>query len=232
MGNRGGGHTVITRLRDGSLSGVSRKREGERLRPGRERCAGNGTRERRGPQGSGDHWAGGKRLQQKGDVVSDRDTRLRTTFNTLPLCAAAENHHALRNVKVRILRHLSRRPHVPTRARGRGFLDARPVGAPPSPECPAPAEKASGSPEGGGGVRSHPRTPAGAHGRCAGLCKWAPRLRVDGRSQHAAETLSAALRKRGNRDGWGLGSSLSPKTDTFHLHNPHWPGPLSGKPLG
>lgn len=150
MGNRGGGHTVSTRPRDGSLSGVSRKREGEWLRPGRERCAGNGTRERRGPQGSGDHWAGGKRLQQKGDVVSDRDTRLRTAFNTLPLCAAAENHHALRNVKVRILRHLSRRPRVPTRARGRGFLDARPVGAPPSPECPAPAEKASGSPEGGG----------------------------------------------------------------------------------
>lgn len=150
VGNRGGGHTVSTRPRDGSLSGVSRKREGEWLRPGRERCAGNGTRERRGPQGSGDHWAGGKRLQQKGDVVSDRDTRLHTTFNTLPLCAAAENHHALRNVEVRILRHLSRRPRVPTRARGRGFLDARPVGAPPSPECPAPAEKASGSPEGGG----------------------------------------------------------------------------------
>lgn len=149
MGNRGGGHTVSTRPRDGSLSGVSRKREGERLRPGRERCAGNGTRERRGPQGSGDHWAGGKRLQQKGDVVSDRDTRLRTVFNTLPLCAAAENHHALRN---RESTHPKASFQMPARAHTcpRTRLPGRPArGGPAFPRVPSAGGKGLWEPRGG-----------------------------------------------------------------------------------
>lgn len=112
-------------------------------------------------------------------------------------------------------------------------LPGRPArGGPAFPRVPSAGGKGLWEPRGGGGVRSHPRTPAGAHGRCGRLCKRAPRLGVNGRSQHAAETLSAALRKRGNRDGWGLGSSLSlkpiPSISTIPTGQDPCPASLSG----
>lgn len=157
--NRGG---ADTQPRDGNMSAAFREERGERLGPVRkgETCrkqhrTGEGSSGVRGPLGGPWLPPGGKWLRQKGGVISDSDTRRHTAFHMLPRCEAPENYHVLRNAKIRILRHLFRCPHGPRRARGCSFLDteaeAQPMGGPPSPECPAPAEKASGSPVAGVG---------------------------------------------------------------------------------
>lgn len=139
MGDRGGGRSRHSAPRRAHVCCVPGRERGERLGPVREgeTCR---TRRRRGVRGPlGGPWLppGGKRLQQKGDVISERDTRHQTALNTLPLCDAPENYHMLRNVNTRISRHLSRCPRSHTCPRC-SFLDARPVGGPPSPECPVP----------------------------------------------------------------------------------------------